>query len=76
MKLSIVVVNYNVKHFLEQCLTSVEKALFRLDAEVIVVDNNSVDHSLEMLAHKFPWVQIISNKVNTGFSVANNKLLE
>tara|TARA_Y100000385_G_scaffold291956_1_gene374635 strand:+ start:1484 stop:3436 length:1953 start_codon:yes stop_codon:yes gene_type:complete len=75
MKLSIVVVNYNVKHFLEQCLTSVEKALFRLDAEVIVVDNNSVDNSLEMLAHKFPWVQIISNKVNTGFSVANNQAI-
>ncbi len=75
MKLSIVVVNYNVKHFLEQCLTSVQKALVHLDGEVIVVDNNSVDHSVDMLTHKFPWVKIISNKVNTGFSVANNQAI-
>ena len=75
MKLSIVIVNYNVKHFLEQCLTSVHKALDNLESEVIVVDNNSVDHSVEMLAHKFPWVQTISNKVNTGFSVANNQAI-
>ena len=73
MKLSIIIVNYNVKHFLEQCLKSVEKAIEPLDAEIIVVDNNSVDGSLKMLNYKFPKVIVISNKTNTGFSVANNQ---
>ena len=73
MKLSIIIVNYNVKHFLEQCLKSVEKAIEPLDAEIIVVDNNSVDGSLKMINHKFPKVLVISNKTNTGFSVANNQ---
>ena len=73
MKLSIIIVNYNVKHFLEQCLKSVEKAIEPLDAEIIVVDNNSVDGSLKMLNYKFPKVKVISNKTNTGFSVANNQ---
>ena len=73
MKLSIIIVNYNVKHFLEQCLKSVEKAIESLDAEIIVVDNNSVDGSLKMLNYKFPKVIVISNKTNTGFSVANNQ---
>ena len=73
MKLSIIIVNYNVKHFLEQCLKSVEKAIEQLDAEIIVVDNNSVDGSLKMINHKFPKVVVIPNKTNTGFSVANNQ---
>ena len=73
MKLSIIIVNYNVKHFLEQCLKSVEKAIETLDAEIIVVDNNSVDGSLKMIKYKFPNVLLISNKTNTGFSVANNQ---
>ena len=73
MKLSIIIVNYNVKHFLEQCLKSVEKAIEQLDAEIIVVDNNSVDGSLKMINHKFPKVIVIPNKTNTGFSVANNQ---
>src|SRR6187399_3648902 len=73
MKLSVIIVNYNVKHFLDQCLISVSKAVKGLDAEVIVVDNNSVDGSVEMVHAKFPWVRCIANKENTGFSKANNQ---
>jgi O-antigen biosynthesis protein len=74
-KLSIVIVNYNVKHFLEQVLVSVEKAICNVDAEVWVVDNNSVDGSMEMVVDKFPWVKTICNKVNVGFSKANNQAI-
>lgn len=76
MKLSIVIVNYNVKYFLEQCLYSVRKASGRLDIEVFVVDNNSVDGSLDMVRAKFPEVHIIDNRKNVGFSVANNQAME
>ncbi|MDB2442852.1 glycosyltransferase, partial [Flavobacteriales bacterium] len=75
MKLSIIIVNYNVKYFLEQCLQSVHKAIQNIEAEVFVVDNNSVDRSVEMVTAKFPWVKLIANKKNTGFSVANNQAL-
>ncbi|MBQ5856818.1 MAG: glycosyltransferase [Bacteroidales bacterium] len=75
MKLSIVIVNYNVEHFLEQCLSSVRKAIANIEAEVFVVDNNSVDGSLKMLADKFPEVKVIANKNNVGFSRANNQAI-
>ncbi|MBQ3594108.1 MAG: glycosyltransferase [Bacteroidales bacterium] len=75
MKLSIVIVNYNVEHFLEQCLFSVRKAIANIEAEVFVVDNNSVDGSLKMLADKFPEVKVIANKDNVGFSRANNQAI-
>lgn len=73
MKLSIIIVNYNVKYFLEQCLYSVRKASNKVELEVIVVDNNSVDGSVEMIKDKFPDIKLIENKKNTGFSVANNQ---
>jgi len=76
MKLSIVIVNYNVEYFLEQCLNSVFSALEGIDGEVFVVDNNSVDASVEMVKTKFPAVKIIENKDNVGFSVANNQALK
>lgn len=76
MKLSVVIVNYNVKYFLEQCLHSVEAAIKGIDAEVFVVDNNSVDGSVEMVREKFPDVKLIANTVNTGFSVANNQAIK
>lgn len=76
MKLSIIIVNYNVRYFLEQVLISVKKAIENIDAEVWVVDNDSKDHSVEMLEEKFPWVNIIANKENTGFSVANNQAIK
>lgn len=73
MKLSIIIVNYNVEHFLEQCLLSVRAATRSVSTEVIVVDNNSVDGSLQMLKDKFPEVKVIANAENTGFSKANNQ---
>lgn len=73
MKLSVIIVNYNVKFFLEQCLKSVFRSGKDMDMEVIVVDNNSVDGSLEMLKTKFPQVKLIANKENVGFSKANNQ---
>lgn len=75
MKLSVIIVNYNVKYFLEQCLHSVEAAIRGLEAEVFVVDNNSVDGSVEMVREKFPNVRLIANTENTGFSVANNQAI-
>lgn len=75
MQLSVVIVNYNVKHFLEQCLLSVRKASEGLDVEVFVVDNNSVDGSQAMLREKFPEVILMDNKDNVGFSRANNQAI-
>jgi len=75
MKLSIVIVNYNVKHFLEQCLHSVRRAVKNIENEVFVVDNNSVDGSCAMVKAKFQEVILIENKTNTGFSVANNQAI-
>jgi len=76
MKLSIIIVNYNVKYFLEQCLYSVRKAIEGMEAEVFVVDNNSVDGSMEMVEEKFPEVISIINKDNVGFSKANNQAIK
>ena len=76
MDLSIVIVNYNVKHFLQQCLASVYNALKKIEAEVWVVDNNSVDGSLQMVKEKFPQVKIIANTDNKGFSKANNQAIK
>lgn len=75
MKLSIVIVNYNVRYYLEQCLLSVEKALSGVCGEVFVVDNHSTDDSLPYLKSKFPWVRYIENQQNLGFSRANNQAL-
>ncbi len=75
MKLSIVIINYNVKHFLEQCLYSVEKAMKGIEGEVFVVDNNSVDGSCQMVRQKFPSVRLIENHQNLGFSKANNQAI-
>lgn len=74
-KLSIVIVNYNVEYFLDQCLQSVFSSLKNIDAEVFVVDNNSVDHSVEMVKRKYPQVKIIVNNENVGFSKANNQAI-
>ena len=75
MDLSVIIVNYNVKYFLEQCLHSVQQAMEGLKAEVFVVDNNSVDGSVGEIPQKFPWVHIIENKENLGFSKANNQAI-
>ena len=73
--LSVVIVNYNVAYFLEQCLNAVLAASKELKVQVFVVDNNSVDGSVEMLQSKFPQVHLIANKENVGFSRANNQAL-
>ena len=73
MKLSVVIVNYNVKYFLEVCLHSIYRAINSHAVEVIVVDNNSADSSCEMVKSKFPGVKLIANTANAGFSKANNQ---
>jgi GT2 family glycosyltransferase len=81
MKLSVVIVNYNVKYFLEQCLLSVQKAVHKARAEkgweteIWVVDNASVDGSVEMVKSKFPEVKVVANNDNVGFSKANNQAI-
>lgn len=75
MKLSVIIVSYNVSHFLDQCLHSVQKAAHGLDVEVFVVDNASVDHSVQMVQQKYPEVRCIANTQNVGFSVANNQAI-
>ena len=72
MKLSIIIVNYNVKYYLEQCLTSVERALAGIEGEVTVVDNHSSDGSLAYLKPRFPHVTFIESNHNLGFARANN----
>ena len=71
-KLSIVIVNYNVRNYLEQCLQSVQKALEGIEGEVWVVDNNSSDDSVEVLRRDYPWVRLVANTENMGFARANN----
>lgn len=73
MKVSVIIVNYNVKYFLEVCLHSVQKAAEGMDVEIIVVDNDSKDGSNEMVRSRFPNVNLIENKDNKGFSKANNQ---
>jgi GT2 family glycosyltransferase len=75
MKLSVVVVNYNVQYFLEQCLYSVQQAIKGIEAEVFVVDNVSKDDSVAMVHQKFPWVKLMVNTENVGFSKANNQAM-
>ena len=72
MKLTVVIVNYNVRHYLEQCLRSLERALKGIEAEVYVVDNHSKDSSVEALQPLFPAVHFISSNHNLGFARANN----
>jgi N-acetylglucosaminyl-diphospho-decaprenol L-rhamnosyltransferase len=73
MVLSVIIVNYRVRYFLELCLYSVSRALADIEAEIIVVDNNSGDGSVEALRPLFPVVQFVVNQENTGFASANNR---
>ncbi|WP_338840406.1 glycosyltransferase family 2 protein [Flavobacterium ginsenosidimutans] len=72
MQLSVVILNYNVRYFLEQCVLSVQEAIASIDAEIIVVDNNSSDESVLMMKEKFPDIKLIENKENFGFPKGNN----
>ncbi len=76
MVLSVIIVNYRVRHFLEVCLHSVQKALTGIGvSEIIVVDNNSGDGSVEALQPLFPGVRFVGNRENVGFAKANNQAL-
>ena len=74
--LSVIIVNYNVEYFLEQCLNSVFQASRDLNIEVFVVDNNSIDGSVKMIKERFKSVHLIENKTNNGFSKANNQAIK
>jgi GT2 family glycosyltransferase len=72
LQLSVIILNYNVRYFLELCVLSVQSALEHIDGEIIVVDNNSQDDSVEMMKQCFPNVKLIENKDNSGFPKGNN----
>ncbi len=77
MKLSIIIVNYNVKYFLEQCLNSILDSNITFTYEIFIVDNNSTDGSIEYLKSKYKYknIHLIENKTNPGFSKANNQAI-
>jgi GT2 family glycosyltransferase len=72
MRLSVIILNYNVRYFLHLCIASVEKALKNIEAEIIVVDNNSPDDSCAMMKQHFSHITLIENKENSGFPKGNN----
>src|ERR1700690_2809954 len=76
MDISVVIVNYNVRDFLNNALVSVYKALEGVAGEVFVVDNASDDGSCEMVRQSFPGVRLIANDTNVGFAKANNQALD
>lgn len=73
VKLSVIIVSYNVKYYLEQCLDSVVRSSCGINTEIIVVDNNSSDGTVEYLTSRFRDVLFIANKKNVGFAIANNQ---
>lgn len=76
MDISVIIVNYNVRYFLEQCVLSIKAASKNFQVEIIVVDNNSTDESCEMLQKTYPEIILIKNTENSGFSKANNQAVE
>ncbi len=76
MKLSIIIVSYNTKQLVADCINSIEKDLYNFTYEIVVVDNNSVDGSIDMLKSEYSHVKLIANNYNAGFAKANNQGLE
>ncbi len=76
MKLSIIIVNYNVTQLLKNCLLSLEKYIKDIDYEVIVIDNASTDSSWKEFITEFPSYTFIASQENAGFSKANNKAIK
>lgn len=76
MQLSVIIVNYNVKYFLERCLNAVLNACENIEVEICVIDNNSTDGSKDFFAGKFPTIQFVWNTDNNGFAKANNMALK
>lgn len=72
MQLSVIILNYNVRYFLEQCVLSVQEALSNIEGEIIIVDNNSSDDSCQMMKTRFPNIKLIENTDNSGFPKGNN----
>lgn len=75
MKLSVVIVNYNVRELLSECIKSVNTALTGIDGDIYVVDNNSSDGSVDYIRDHFPDVHVIANSDNQGFAHANNQAI-
>jgi GT2 family glycosyltransferase len=75
MDLSVIIVSFNVKDLLRQCLLSLEIAASKIACEIFVVDNNSKDLSADMVRSEFPGINLIANNVNLGFSAANNQAI-
>ena len=75
-KLSVIIVNYNVEYFVDQCLNSVKSSITNHSIEVIVIDNASIDGSVDLLEEKYSELKLIFNKENVGFSRANNQGIE
>ena len=76
MQVSIIIVNYNTKDFLKNCLDSIYKHTTDIKYEIIVSDNGSTDGSLEMLSADYPKVRVVVNGKNLGFGAANNRALD
>ena len=76
LDISVVIVAWNAKHYLELCLESLEQAPPCRSMEVLVIDNASADGSVEMLEAKFPWVKLIKSKENLGFAKGNNVAIQ
>ena len=72
MQLSVIILNYNVRYFLELCVLSAQRAIQNIEAEIIVIDNNSSDDSCAMMKQRFPHIKLIENKENSGFPKGNN----
>ena len=76
MKVSVIIVSYNCKAFLDYCIQSVNKAIKNIKGEIIVIDNNSSDGTVELLESKKYNLNLIKSETNLGFSKANNKAAE
>jgi GT2 family glycosyltransferase len=72
LDLTIIIVNYNVKEFLQNLIHSIEKASININKEIIIVDNASDDGSTEFVRERFPQIKLIANDKNYGFGKANN----
>ncbi len=73
MQLSVIIINFNVKYFLELCLLSVSKAMKNINGEIIVIDNASTDGSFDFFKNLFPEIKFVWNKSNPGFAKTNNQ---
>ncbi len=76
MTLSIIIVNWNTRQLLDECLASIYRETKDIDFEVFIVDNNSSDHSAKMVKEKYPQTRLIENKENRGFAAANNQAIK